>query len=87
MKPDNQKAKFTEGDRSSPVAMQRKERVVDFLCRDEKSLTGREKGQSHTQNRKTNSSFSEKSHGKGTPDEVGSAVKRCPKGWRCPDSR
>ncbi|XP_049421729.1 uncharacterized protein LOC125882102 [Epinephelus fuscoguttatus] len=43
MKPEKQKAKSTEGNRSSPVAIQRKERVVDFLCRDENSrlLPGR----------------------------------------------
>lgn len=43
MKPEKQKAKSTKGDRSSPVAIQRKERVVDFLCRDENSrlLAGR----------------------------------------------
>jgi len=42
-KSDKQKAISNEGDRSSPVAMQRKERVVDFLCRDENSrlLPGR----------------------------------------------
>ena len=42
MKPEKQKAIFNEGDRTSPVAMQ-KEKVVDFLCRDENSrlLPGR----------------------------------------------
>lgn len=40
MKPEEQKAKSTE---SSPVAIQRKDRVVDFLCQNENSrlLPGR----------------------------------------------
>lgn len=42
-KPEKQKAKSTEEDGSSPVAIQRKERVINFLCPDENSrlLPGR----------------------------------------------
>ena len=54
MKPEKQKAKSTEGDRSSPVAIQRKKKSCKLPpLRWEQSLTAREKGHSHKKQKQT----------------------------------